>query len=446
MKKDYVEKMNESLTQSLFLSSHLNEDNIWESVKNTAIYTSKKYCSERASNRKLIFSQLEEAISKLEEKEQHSIMEQKVLERTKEDYDAFIQEKLNSIAFRLRCTWYNKSELPTQYFLNLEKAKSGARGMNTIKINGRLERDPAIILKEQRKFYQRLYTADESIIFDYQNNSGVKIAEKQKTFLDEPITKAELENALKSLKKGKAPGCDGLGPAWYVMFWKIIGDPLFNAIKYAYRIGRLHQSAVRGVTSLLPKKQKDTRLIQNLRPISLLNTDYKLLEKVLSIKMRSVLNTIIMEDQKGFLKDRTMSSNIRRVLSIIDYANSNDLPGVIVSVDFMKCFDMISTEALIEALKYFNFGPNFCKWTKILYTNTEACVANNGYISTFFNINRGTKQGGPNSAYYFLVIAEVLAIELRKASNISGFVLNQVRKVLGQYADDIDLYLFGHGQ
>ena len=54
------------------------------------------------------------------------------------------------------------------------------------------------------------------------------------------------------------------------------------------------------------------------------------------------------------------------------------------------------------------------------------------------------KQGGPCSSYYFLVLAEVLALELRNDVNVQGIFLNDLKKFLGQFADDMDLYLQGN--
>ena len=64
-------------------------------------------------------------------------------------------------------------------------------------------------------------------------------------------------------------------------------------------------------------------------------------------------------------------------------------------------------------------------------------------VSNFFNVTRSVKQGGPCSAYFFLCLAEVLAIQLRNNVKLEGIVVNAIHKLLGQYADDIDLYLKG---
>ena len=94
-------------------------------------------------------------------------------------------------------------------------------------------------------------------------------------------------------------------------------------------------------------------------------------------------------------------------------------------------------------MRYFKFGEDFIKWTQTIYNNPIACIVNNGNLSKFFPVQRSVKQGGPCSAYYFLVIAEILALELRYDNKLQGVAIDNIEKLIGQYADDIDLYLWG---
>ena len=73
-------------------------------------------------------------------------------------------------------------------------------------------------------------------------------------------------------------------------------------------MGQLHDSALEGLITLIPKKGRDSRYIQNMRPITLLNVDYKLVEKVLANRIKPVLSHIIHPNQKGFLPKRHIGS------------------------------------------------------------------------------------------------------------------------------------------
>ena len=81
------------------------------------------------------------------------------------------------------------------------------------------------------------------------------------------------------------------------------------------------------VITLLPKKDKDPLFIKNHRPITLLNTDYKIIAKVMANRLKSFLHEIIHEDQTGFMKGRNTGNNIRTIIDLIEYCDSNDIPG-----------------------------------------------------------------------------------------------------------------------
>ena len=208
-----------------------------------------------------------------------------------------------------------------------------------------------------------------------------------------------------------------------------------------YENHHLYPSALRSVINLIPKRNLDSRKIANLRPISLLCTDYKLLEKVLANRLRPVLESLINQDQKGFMSSRRINCNIRYILDIIEFTEKNDIPCIIISIDFEKCFDRIEISALLASLRYFNVGDSYVRWIEMLFTDPVACVANNGNFSPYLSVTRSVKQGGPNSAYLFLVIAEVLPIAMCDNKGITSLMINEIMKILGQYADDIDLYL-----
>ena len=446
--RGYIDKINETIQKVKIESSNLNIQEKWELIKLMVICESQDYCRERAQDRKLIINQLELAIQKMEEKcceKDFSEAENNLLERSKADYSKMMEEKINGAILRCKAQNYAEFEHPnSKYFFQLEKNRAGAKAMSSmIKEDGSEIIDTKQILREQERFYSKLYTSDPTVEFDYVNDSEIKITENEKEEIDKEITMAELEQAVKQLRRQCTPGTTGLPVEFYIVFWSQIREIVFEVIQVGLQEGRLHESALRAVISLIPKPGKDTRKIECLRPISLQNTDYKVIEKILANRLKPVLEGLINEDQKGFMASRRISCNIRRILDMVEDSEDNGGGGLVVSLDFMKCFDRIEINSLLAALAYFNIGPRFIGWTKTIYTDAKACVINNGYFSNYFDVTRGTKQGGCCSPYYFLVIAEVLAIELRKNSRIKGFSMKEIQKLLGQYADDIDIYLKG---
>ena len=141
----------------------------------------------------------------------------------------------------------------------------------------------------------------------------------------------------------------------------------------------------RAILCLLPKAKKDLRFLKNWRPLSILNTDYKLLAKLLATRLQLVIGKLVDPDQSGYIKGRFIGENIRTIIDTINFTNTFDISGYLLFLDFEKAFDSVSWDFLFKVLDSFNFGDNFKKWVKLLYTDPLLAVTNNGYSSQFFS-------------------------------------------------------------
>ena len=92
---------------------------------------------------------------------------------------------------------------------------------------------------------------------------------------------------------------------------------------------------------------------------------------------------------------------------------------------------------------FYNFGPSFQKWILVTQSNSISAVTQAGFLSSFFNLERGCRQGDPISSYIFLVCAEILATKIRHNDNIKGITINETEHKLTLYADDTTAILDG---
>ena len=153
------------------------------------------------------------------------------------------------------------------------------------------------------------------------------------------------------------------------------------------------------------------------RPISLLNTDYKILTHVLANRLKGVIHKIILQDQNGFIKGRNIRYNIRLIQDVIEYFEEGNIEGAIIFLDFHKAFDTVNHNFLKSVLRKFNFGSSFTKWVDIIYIKAVSCFTNNGWTSRPFKIERGIRQGCPLSALLFILVVKILADKIRKNKN-----------------------------
>ena len=191
-----------------------------------------------------------------------------------------------------------------------------------------------------------------------------------------------------------------------------------------------------GITTLLPKKDKDPLLVKNYRPISLLNTDYKIIAKVMAKRLNSCLHQIIHDDQTGLMKGRNIGSNIRTIIDVIEYCDANQIPGSIILLDIEKAFDSVDHDYLFQVLHHFNFGDCFINYIKSFYSNRKSYIINIGFISEAISMEKGIFQGCPISPLLFLCAIEALVIQIRGNDLIKGLKVGDLEKKVSLLADD----------
>lgn len=110
---------------------------------------------------------------------------------------------------------------------------------------------------------------------------------RDKDLLDSEVTGAEIEKVITLLKKETSPGEDGIISEFYQEYWYLIRNELTDVIKDSFNTKTISMSQYSGIMSLL-YKSGEREDIKNWRPITLLNTDYKICSKLLAERLKNV--------------------------------------------------------------------------------------------------------------------------------------------------------------
>jgi len=336
--------------------------------------------------------------------------------------------------------------------MKIEKRGVGRPLLGPAKITGQEK-----VQEETAKFWENMFAAEgiettEDDIKDYlgeeASEGSRKVTDSERAEMDMEITLEDIEDTIKNLKTDKAPGVTGFTNEFYKEFHKDLNIWILNYIKYTKQEETLSFMQKRGAITLIPKGDKDKRELGNWRPITLLNTLYKLISAILAKKIKKVLPRLIGKEQKGFVDGRNIADAIRGVYDTIDYATNNKRRGIMLAIDFKKAFDSIAFAFIKAVLKFFKFSNKLIEWIMILLKEFVVEVVQAGNISKTINIERGCRQGDPIASLLFILCIEILLIKIRTSDKVQPFKLTYqfnplrlatINKYMEGFADDITL-------
>ena len=270
-----------------------------------------------------------------------------------------------------------------------------------------------------------------------------RISDKQKEWLGSPFTLEELGTALKHMSNNKAPGTDGFPTEFYKIFWNDVKQYFFRMIQESYEVASLPNTLKEGIITLIPKPNKPRDEISSYRPITLLNSSYKIISSAIANRLKDVLPDVIGQEQTGFMKNRFIGDNTRLTYDIIQYLKSNDRTALLLSLDIQDAFNSVNWNFTRIVLHKRNFPKYIINWFDTLYVGSTSRIVYRGHISESITLQRSCRQGDPLSPYIFLLVIGVLLEKILNNPEIKGVKIKNKYFKISAYADDALCFLDG---
>ena len=255
-----------------------------------------------------------------------------------------------------------------------------------------------------------------------------RLSNGKKSALEKPVDENEIEKhiKLKLKKEGKAPGPDRIPYIFLYKFWTNIKNIVNTIVTTVLNDNIIPESLPEGLVIFLPKHGKDPEKINVWRPLTMLNSIYKICSGIVASRLDKVIEQVMHEHQYGFVKKRQATDVIEMINHMIQ--NNENETLAIVGMDFRGTFDRVKHEAIIRALKRKNFGPNFTYMVATLLAKNNLTVSVNGRIDPKLEkvkVKRSARQGDPLRPFLFILALDELLEMIYKSNKLSGVEISK---------------------
>ena len=221
--------------------------------------------------------------------------------------------------------------------------------------------EPNKVKEMVKEFYKNKISAIEDIGVRLDNVEFKEISESDNRLLTNPFDEKEIKDTIWNCDGHKSPGPDGVTFSFIKNNWSVLEKDVLGAVKFFHREGKIPEGCNASFLTLIPKSE-NPQSFKEYRPISLVGCFYKILTKVLSNRIKKVIEKVIDGSQSTFLSNRGLLDSALIVNEVVDDLKRRKKRGLIVKLDFEKAYDSVSWEFLYYMLGRLGF---YGKW--VLY-------------------------------------------------------------------------------
>ena len=407
---------------------------------NKIITISIKESEGRKVEKKELMIKLDHLVGELNDKEK---LTNKIFIEAKMRLIEIENKELKGAKIRSRIKEITEHETPTKHFYNKEKRNANINNIRQLKNqSGAIVETKQTIMKVVWDHYFNLWGKISEIEDKAQEQftNLINANEHKDLETEKSIDVEEIKQAITNLKKNTAPGNDGLTSEFYQTFKIKLSEILNEVFVDIYIKQKITQSMREAKVKLIFKKG-GVEDIANWRPVSLLNTDYKILSRIIYNRLNDILENIISQNQKCGIKHRQMYEIHENIQSAIQYSRTTKNPLAIMLTDFSKALDRISHQFIFKILEKINIGPTLLRWIQIRYADISSKIEINGAMTDEITIKQGIRQGCATSMLLYVLGAEMLCRKINQEREITGVKIGNVNCKILQYADDTNFLI-----
>ncbi|CAK8543473.1 unnamed protein product [Lathyrus sativus] len=352
---------------------------------------------------------------------------------------------------RAKIDWIRKGDGNNQYFCASIKGRHHSNCLTNLrKSDGRQITTKTNIEEEVINFYRNLMGKDINNISHIDIEAmrmGRQLNIEQREYITRTISEADFTKALRGIGDLKAPGLDGYGAKFFKASWTTIKTDVIAAVEEYFETGKIYKAFNSVVVSLIPKGHNACE-IKDYRPIVVCTTFYKIISKILTDRLGSVLPSVVSHNQEAFVPGQNIHNHIMLATELLKgYTRKWGTPRIMLQIDLQKAYDMVNWSALECIMKEMGFPNKFIQWTMLGITTVSYIFNIMGEYTDILQAKRGIRQGDPLSPMFFVLIMEYmnrLLVKMQRDPNFNYHAKCEKLKITNlTFTDDVLLFCRG---
>ena len=418
--KKYQNEIRESIKYKI-VNNTLSLDEDWNQWKEMIINAARKVCGTNKQNKQ----KKQTSWWNNQIKEQIKIKKKKwqiyLNNRSYESYEDYKKERIKTKKIVLKSKEIAWTEFGKRIEINAkENQKVFYKIIKNVRNNkkeeyaklkdekGQLLTTKEDIMERWRIYFENLL--NENVIIDEDTEINYEESEQDE------IEEKELDEAIKSLKNGKAPGIDKITTEMIKYLDRDGKENLRKLINRVWKEERVPKEWE--IAMIVPiYKAGDKRECKNYRGISLIGTVCKLYEKIIEKRIRRQTEMKMSEEQSGFRERRCVQDHIFTLKTIINRTLEAGKEIYIGFIDMEKAFDKVPRKRIWDSLERMGVNYSLIKACKTIYKTTRNIIISKNMISKEFITKQGVRQGGSLSPLLFVIFLEMILEETNKLTS-----------------------------
>ncbi|GKA22693.1 putative reverse transcriptase domain-containing protein [Tanacetum coccineum] len=241
---------------------------------------------------------------------------------------------------KAKIRWAVEGDENSKFFHGIVNKKRSSLSIRGILVDGEWVSDPVRVKEEFRLHFAKRFEEPavnrSKISFQF----PTRLNSDQALDLERPVSCDEIRQAVWGCGEDKSPGPDGFTFEFFRKFWDIIGPDFCVAVKWFFD----HSSFSRGCNSsfvaLIPKNS-DPKFVTDFRPISLIGCLYKVVTKILALRLSAIISGLISDVQTAFVPGRQILDGPFIINELLAWCKHYKHQAMVFKVDFAKAYDSV---------------------------------------------------------------------------------------------------------